>query len=444
MRSFTFFLVAAFVGLLVFIALRHFNNDYYFFAGYVVVQFIVLATAWNILGGYCGYVNFGSAAFFAAGAYSSVALHKFDPTKWMPSIFGLEIPLNFLAPLFPLPIPVLIVFGGAVSGLIGFGMGYLTLRLRGAFFAIATLALAVVLQTLIINWDFVGGARGAYIIRPAGVPIFGSYIHYLFLLMLSLAVIAVGTARMIERSRLGYGFACIRDDELAAEASGVPTLKLKLIATTISGALMGMAGAPFPYYIGYVEPGTAFGLAYAVNSIAMPMIGGTTSWIGPLVGAILLGTVQQVATVTISSAVNLLIVGILLVDFVIIAPNGIVGLIRDRRAGSTIFEPTVFVLLYVVNLLPMLFLAVQGPGAQYIALAFWAILIFVAYARGRMIGRVWLMVFPLIGAGLSFGLATNVIPDASTIALIGSLVIQVFAIVCGLIFERRARMSSSS
>ena len=330
MRSFTFFLVAALVGLLVFVALRYFNNDYYFFAGYVVVQFIVLATAWNILGGYCGYVNFGSAAFFAAGAYSSVALHKFDPTKWMPSIFGLEIPLDFLAPLFPLPIPVLIVFGGMVSGLIGFGMGYLTLRLRGAFFAIATLALAVVLQTLIINWDFVGGARGAYIIRPAVASIFGSYIHYLFLLMLALAVVAVGIARMIERSRLGYGFACIRDDELAAEASGVPTLKLKLIATTISGALMGMAGAPFPYYIGYVEPGSAFGLAYAVNSIAMPMIGGTTSWIGPLVGAILLGTVQQVATVTISSAVNLLIVGVLLVGFVIVAPNGIVGLVQQR------------------------------------------------------------------------------------------------------------------
>ncbi len=89
----------------------------------------------------------------------------------------------------------------------------------------------------------------------------------------------------------------------------MPTLQLKLIATTLSGALMGMAGAPFPYYIGYLQPSSAFGLEYAVNSIAMPMIGGTTSWVGPLIGAILLGTLQQVATVTISSAVNLLIVG---------------------------------------------------------------------------------------------------------------------------------------
>jgi branched-chain amino acid transport system permease protein len=93
---------------------------------------------------------------------------------------------------------------------------------------------------------------------------------------------------------------------------------------------MGMAGAPFPYYIGYLEPSSAFGLSYAVNSIAMPMIGGTSTWVGPLVGALLLGIIQQVATVTISSAVNLLIVGVLLVAFVIVAPNGLGGLVQNR------------------------------------------------------------------------------------------------------------------
>ena len=303
-----FLLISTVVAAAVFLGARALNNDYLFFAGYTVLQFIVLATAWNILGGYTGYVNFGSAAFFAVGAYSTVFFHKF----------------------FPMPIPVLIVLGGIFSGVVGLGTGYLTLRLRGAFFAIATLALAVVLQTFIVNWDYVGGARGAYIIRPNEIPFIGPYIHYLFLLMLALVVIALTIARGIERSRLGYGFATIRDDELAAEASGVPTLRLKLIATTLSGALMGMAGAPFPYYIGYLQPASAFGLEYAVNSIAMPMIGGTTSWVGPLIGAILLGSLQQIATVTISSAVNLLIVGLLLVAFVIIAPNGIVGLVQER------------------------------------------------------------------------------------------------------------------
>jgi branched-chain amino acid transport system permease protein len=289
------------------------GNDYVFFAGYVILQYVVLSTAWNILGGYCGYVNFGSAAFFALGAYSTVAIYKLIGANDLPHI---------------VPMPVLMLVGGVVSGVVGFGMGYLTLRLRGAFFAIATLALAVVLQTLIVNWDFVGGSRGAYILRPEEVPLIGSYIKYLFLVMLLLSVAALVIARLIERSRLGYGFATIRDDELAAEASGVPTLKLKLIATTISGALMGMAGAPFPYYIGYLQPSSTFGLDYAVNSIAMPLIGGTTSWVGPLIGTILLGSLQQIATVTISSAVNLLLVGVILVVFVIVAPNGVIGLVH--------------------------------------------------------------------------------------------------------------------
>jgi branched-chain amino acid transport system permease protein len=305
-RSPLFFLICLIVGGAVFAAAVALGNDYYFFAGYVVLQYVVLSTAWNILGGYCGYVNFGSAAFFALGAYSTVALHR----------------------LYPLPIPAMLIADGVVSGVVGFGMGYLTLRLRGAFFAIATLALAVVLETLIVNWEYVGGSRGAYIVRPESIGPFGNYIEYLFLIMMLLAVAAITAARVIERSRLGFGFATIRDDELAAEASGVPTLRLKLIATTMSGALMGMAGAPFPYYIGYLQPSSAFSLDYAVNSIAMPLIGGTTSWVGPLIGAILLGSLQQLATVTISSAVNLLIVGLLLVGFVIVAPNGIIGLVH--------------------------------------------------------------------------------------------------------------------
>ena len=305
MRTPPFILLGAVIAALVFAGARLVGNDYVFFAGYTVLQFVVLATAWNILGGYTGYVNFGTAAFFALGAYSTVFFHKF----------------------YPLPIPVLVAIGAAVAGLVGLGTGYLTLRLRGAFFSIATLALAVVLQTLVVNWNYVGGSRGAYVIRPAEDSVLHlPYIQYLFLVMLVLALSAVVIARTIERSKLGYGFATIRDDELAAEASGVPTLKLKLVATTLSGALMGMAGAPFPYYIGYLEPASAFGLPYAVNSIAMPMIGGTTIWFGPLIGSLLLGTLQQVTTVTISSAVNLLIVGVLLVGFVIVAPNGLIGL----------------------------------------------------------------------------------------------------------------------
>jgi branched-chain amino acid transport system permease protein len=305
-----FWAVSLLVALAILVLTRaFFTNEYFFFAGYVVLQYIVLSTAWNILGGYTGYTNFGVGAFFAVGAYSSVVLHK----------------------LTSVPVPVMILVGGLMSGILGFGMGYLTLRLKGVFFAIATLALAIVAQTFIVNWDYVGGSRGIYVIRPQQAPLYGSYIQYLYSLMLMLVWVSVAIARTIEHSRLGLGFNAIRDDELAAEAGGVPTLRLKLISTTLSGALMGMAGAPLPYYVTYLDPASSFNLSYAVNSVAMPLIGGMTSWIGPVIGAVLLGTIQQLATVTISSALNLLIVGVLLIAFVIIAPNGIVGLVQARR-----------------------------------------------------------------------------------------------------------------
>ena len=283
-------------------------NPYVYFAGYVILQYVLIATAWNILGGYAGYVNFGTPAFFALGAYTAV----------------------FLIRTVKAPLPVLILAGGLVAALLGLGIGYLTLRLRGTFFSIATLALSVVLQTMIMNWEFVGGSRGLSVLRPPGAP-FGNYVVFLFTVMAGLAVAAVLIARFIERSRIGRGLAALRDNEEAAECMGVPTLRLKLFATTISGFLLGVAGAPFPYYVTFVEPNSAFALDYAVNALAMPMIGGTTTWIGPVIGAVLLGTASQLATVTISSEMNLFIVGVVLVAFVVLAPEGILGLVRRLR-----------------------------------------------------------------------------------------------------------------
>ncbi len=309
------FAAAAFaIAVVIIAASRFIPNDYFFSAAYTVLQFVILATAWNILGGYTGYVNFGSAAFFATGAYSTVFLYK-----------ALQPPLL-----------VTIVTGTLAAGVLGLVVGYLTLRMRGVFFAIATLALSVVLYTFVVNWDYVGGARGAYILQPRDVP-FGlpRYIHLLYAAMVLMTAVALVVARAIETSTIGQGLAAIRDDELAAECAGVPTLRLKIFSATVSGALMGMAGTTFPYYLSYVEPSAVFNLSYAVNSIAMPLIGGMMSWVGPVIGAVLLGTVQQVVQVTVSSAWNLLIVGVLLVVFVTLAPNGVMGWVdawQRRRA----------------------------------------------------------------------------------------------------------------
>src|SRR5215467_9319868 len=143
MRPGKFALLTLAAGAVVFALALAVGSDYVFFAGYVVLQFIVLATAWNILGGYCGYVNFGTAAFFAIGTYTTVALHKIGANsgRYLSGALG-----ELLRPLFLLSVPALVILSGAVAGVIGLGMGYLTLRLRGVFFAIATLAMAVVLQ----------------------------------------------------------------------------------------------------------------------------------------------------------------------------------------------------------------------------------------------------------------------------------------------------------
>jgi branched-chain amino acid transport system permease protein len=293
---------------------RMVENEYVFFAGYVVLQFVVLATAWNILGGYAGYVNFGSGAFFAVGAYTSVALIQ----------------------AFQAPLLVQVVVAATVTGAMGFLVGALTLRLRGIFFSIATVAIAVICETVVINWSFVGGARGIAILQPDTPVGFASYNRMLFVAMTGFAVLAVGLARFVEISWIGRGLRAIRDSEEAAESVGVPTLRLKLAAATLSGALMGVAGAPFPLYMSFIEPVSAFSLNYAVSALAMPLIGGTASWLGPVIGAVLLGTVQQVVTVTISSELNVLVVGLALVAFVVAAPQGILGLARrlSRREGA--------------------------------------------------------------------------------------------------------------
>src|SRR5437870_3739135 len=172
-RTMKFWLgVAVTVALAAGLALSR-TNEYFFYAGYVVLQFVVLSTAWNILGGYAGYVNFGTGAFFAIGAYSAVVLFK-----WLGA-----------------PLAVQMVAGAAVSGLLGFSVGLLTLRLRGIFFAIATVAVTFVLETVMINWRYVGGATGLQLVRPAVIEPFDTYTRMLFVVMALLALIAISVAR---------------------------------------------------------------------------------------------------------------------------------------------------------------------------------------------------------------------------------------------------------
>lgn len=295
----------------VFVMTQVVGNQYPFFAGYVILQFIALAVAWSILGGYAGYVNFGTSAFYGVGVYASVFLVK---------AFGAPLPLQILA-------------GAAIGALMGLALGLLTLRMQGIFFSIATIALTIVIETTITNWRYVGGAAGIQIQRPPVTAPFDNYVQMLFFVQALLVVAAVAISRYIQHSWIGRGLQALKDDELAAECTGVPTLRLKLLACVISGALMCAIGAPAAMYLQYADPGSAFNLNYSVSTLAMALIGGTAHWSGPIIGAILLSTTQQLLTVTISSEVNVLVLGLMLVIFVVGAPEGIIGLISKLRGS---------------------------------------------------------------------------------------------------------------
>ena len=302
------------IGAILFLALvglmtQTIRNEYPFFAGYVILQFVVLAVAWSILGGYAGYVNFGTSAFFGLGVYTAVFLVKAAGS----------------------PLAVQIAAAAAVGALLGFAVGLLTLRMQGIYFSIATIAMTIIIETVITNWAFVGGASGIQIQRPPVTAPFESYVKMLFFVQALLVVLAVAIARYIQGSWIGRGLQALKDDELAAECSGVPTLRLKLLACVISGALMCAAGAPAAMYLQYAEPSSAFNLNYSVSALAMSLIGGTAHWAGPVLGAILLGVTQQSLAVTISSEINVLVLGVMLVLFVVAAPQGILGLVRMLR-----------------------------------------------------------------------------------------------------------------
>ena len=294
------FLVAMFV------ATHVISNQYPFFAGYVILQFIVLSVAWSILGGYAGYVNFGTSAFFGVGVYTAV----------------------FLVKATGAPLGVQIAAAAMVGALLGFAVGLLTLRMQGIFFSIATIAISIVIETSVTNWRYVGGAAGIQIERPPVMELFNNYVQMLFFVQALLVVLAIAIARYIQKSWIGRGLQALRDDELAAECTGVPTLRLKLLACVISGALMCAAGAPAAMYVQYADPSSAFNLNYSVTVLAMALIGGTAHWIGPVIGAILLGVKLHLVAVTISSEVNVLVLGVMLVLFVVAAPEGILGLVR--------------------------------------------------------------------------------------------------------------------
>jgi branched-chain amino acid transport system permease protein len=288
----------------------------------LVLFFAFLGVAWNLLGGYAGQFSFGHAAFFGIGAYTStLLLVRLGLSPW----------LGLLA-------------GGALAAAFGCFAGYLAFRygLRGPYFALVTLAFAEMLRLVALNWTVVGGPMGILIPLPrAGDAVwrlqFPDKLPYYYL-MLALLGLALWLNRTIEHARLGHVLAAIRENEDAAEASGVDTLAAKLWAMAFSAFLTALGGTFYAQYFSFIDPTLAFGPAVSVEILLRPIIGGPGTLIGPVLGSLVLTPLSELTRRLIRGrpGLDVMVYGAVLVAVVTFLPGGLVGAWRRarRRGGA--------------------------------------------------------------------------------------------------------------
>jgi branched-chain amino acid transport system permease protein len=267
----------------------------------LVIMWSVIGMAWNLLGGYCGQVSFGHAAFFGVGAYTSGILY---------SRLG-------LSPWWGLPMSIIVVV------LFAFILGLIVLRLRGPFFALATLASGEIMRVVSENWvDLTGGTVGILIKERTWVE--KTWYYYIILLI---SVATYFSVKKVIESRLGYYFVAIREDQDAAESLGINTTLYKTLALCISAGLTGIAGSFYTNYMGYIDPHVAFGLHdISIITIMIVMVGGVATYLGPFVGALIMVFLAElIRSIPGLGAAHQTLFGILLIVIIIFLPNGIVG-----------------------------------------------------------------------------------------------------------------------
>jgi branched-chain amino acid transport system permease protein len=281
-----------------------------------VSLYVVLASAWNIMGGMAGQVSFGYSAFLGMGAYATVllCLHGWNAYATIP-------------------------VGMAVAAVFAVIVGLPTFRLRGPYFTIATIGVSEAVRVFAQGVEWTGGSSGRR------MPIqYGDFLHKwlpdvprgqaIFLenyyAMLILAVVVVGTVWYIQRSRFGLALAAIKQDIDAAEALGVSATWFKVRAHALSAALMAIAGSLFAINFQYIAPNSVFAFNMSLQIVLMPVIGGVGTLVGPIIGGVVFGYLQiKLLTIQALRDSNLLIYGMLLIVVMLFEPRGVLGLI-DR------------------------------------------------------------------------------------------------------------------
>jgi branched-chain amino acid transport system permease protein len=284
---------------------------------YLVFHWMVLATSWNILSGYSGYVSFGHGAFFGAGVYTTATLAA-----------RYDVPF-----LWTLP------GAAAVAAALALGVGAVAFRVRrvrGELFALLTLAVTFVLATIILNTPIDGGP-GVYL-SAVPVPKLGPTPSSTFyLLTLALAYASVAIAYLVRRSRLGRGLFAIHDDEDVAEVMGVPTYRYKLAAFALSAALAAMAGGIHALFVSYVTVGETFSITVPLTVVLMGVLGGMRHWAGPALGAAAITALMYAFTVGDLAIAGKAVVGVVLILAILFMPQGLLG--RRRRTVDAAAAP---------------------------------------------------------------------------------------------------------
>ena len=285
----------------------------------MIFLYATLAQAWNILAGYCGQISLGHAIFFGVGAYTSSLLVKHaDLSPWLGMAAGALVAV-------------------AISQVIG----YPVFRLRGHYFAIATIAVGEIVQTVMINWEWAGGARGLFV--PIKRP--DSFVNFQFhdskqmyyYIALGLLALSAGLTRLIEGSRAGFYFRAVRDDQEAAASLGVNVTREKLRAMACSAGLTALGGTFYAQYVLFIDPESVFPLSLSILICLVAVLGGVGSLWGPLLGAAVLVPLSEGTRVWFGgrgTALDLLIYGALIVVISVVQPAGLMGLLTRWKRQS--------------------------------------------------------------------------------------------------------------
>ncbi|MEI6314051.1 MAG: branched-chain amino acid ABC transporter permease [Syntrophus sp. (in: bacteria)] len=285
---------------------------YYLSFMFSVFMYVILASSWNFIGGYAGYLSFGHAAFFGIGAFA---------TAKAASLFELSPLLTILAS----------VPAGALAALVALIVGYPCLKIRGPYFSVVTICFAFVVELTVKNIEFLGGAEGIYL-KFMDIPEKLSR-SILYEVMLLLMVVTLGVAWWLGRSRLGAGLRAIRSDEEVAETMAIPTAKIKIQAFVLSAFFPGIAGGLFAYYLTYIHADVVFNINISILIVLMAMFGGGGTWLGPIIGAVILTVVNEGLSTFAQAEIARIIYGALFIVVTIFMPNGIIDFFRKKDSG---------------------------------------------------------------------------------------------------------------